>query len=426
VTTSGRLALLRDIIRMSFDTLFVNKLRSGLTVLGVVIGVTSIVAMTAMIRGFGDNMRELFQQMGTDTVYVARFSLTSFAAGKDFWEVMKRTPLHEADAAAIKEQAPSAGIVTYTLGEGPGMPEERFVYRNNSTKRMGILGADASWLRVNFLRVAAGRFFSELEVQRRRPVIVLGAAPAEVLFPNTDPLGKQVRFGQHQYTVVGVLDKRPAVLGGSVDDFAIVPATTFDKNYRAFRFRGVLFRFVTISAVPRDGATREHLMREIEEILRNRHRLKLDQENDFDLYTADSLLKVVDQMTSAVVLALVVISSIALTVGGIGVMAIMSISVTERTREIGVRRAIGATKAGILWQFLIEAVVVTSVGGLLGALVGALIGIAVNSWAGFPLALPWWSFVLGVGFSAVIGLFFGLFPAFKAARLDPIEALRHE
>jgi putative ABC transport system permease protein len=154
--------------------------------------------------------------------------------------------------------------------------------------------------------------------------------------------------------------------------------------------------------------------------------LKLDQENDFDTYTADSLMRVVDQLTRAVVLALVVISSIALTVGGIGVMAIMSISVTERTREIGVRRAIGATKAGILWQFLIEAVVVTSLGGLLGAVMGGLIGVAVNLSAGFPLALPWWAFVLGVGFSALVGLFFGIFPAFKAARLDPIEALRHE
>jgi len=226
--------------------------------------------------------------------------------------------------------------------------------------------------------------------------------------------------------VVGVLEKRPSLLGAPMDEFGLIPSTTYDKNYRAPRWRGYLMRFLVISVVAGEGSSRDDLMREIEGVMRSRHRLKLDQENDFDMLTSDSLMKMVQQMTSAIVLALVAISSIALTVGGIGVMAIMSISVTERTREIGVRRAVGATKSGILWQFLIEAVVVTSVGGILGALVGATIGTAVNVWAGFPLALPWWSFALGIGFSALVGLFFGLFPAFKAANLDPIEALRHE
>ena len=167
-------------------------------------------------------------------------------------------------------------------------------------------------------------------------------------------------------------------------------------------------------------------MREIQEIMRIRHGLRLDEPDDFDLATQDAILDVWDQISSATFQGLVVISSIALMVGGIGVMAIMMISVTERTREIGVRKALGARRQEILWQFLIEAVVLTSVGGLLGILLGSAVGFAVHFASGFPVSLPWWSFALGIGFSASVGVFFGMFPALKASRLDPIEALRHE
>ena len=422
----ARGALLVEIVKMSLDTLRANLLRSALTILGVVIGVMSIVSMTAMIRGFGNQMTALIEQMGSQTVIVSRMSISSFAAGKDFWELMKRPDLNEADARAIREQAPSAKLVTYHVGEGPASRQERLTYRNQSTRPVALLGTGASWLQANFLKIAQGRFFSELEVEHRRSVIVLGAAPAATLFRDVDPIGKRVRFGQRQYEVIGVLEKRPSLLGVPVDEFGVIPSTTYDKHYPAPRFRGYLMRFLVISAVAREGASREQLSREIEGILRSRHRLKLDEENDFDLLTSETLGSLVNQMMSAIVLALVAISSIALMVGGIGVMAIMSISVTERTREIGIRRAVGATRSGILWQFLVEAVVLTSMGGLLGAVIGGAIGLGVNVFAGFPPALPWWAFALGMGFSAMVGLFFGLFPAFKAANLDPIEALRHE
>jgi putative ABC transport system permease protein len=171
---------------------------------------------------------------------------------------------------------------------------------------------------------------------------------------------------------------------------------------------------------------REQLIREIEQVMRSRHRLRLDEENDFDILTSDLIQKIIGQVTQAIVLALVVISSIALMVGGIGVMAIMTISVTERTREIGVRKAIGARRREILVQFLLEAVFLTSVGGVLGILLGSAIAFAVNNLAGFPVSLPWWSYVIGLGFSATVGIFFGMYPAIKASRLDPIEALRYE
>jgi putative ABC transport system permease protein len=181
-----------------------------------------------------------------------------------------------------------------------------------------------------------------------------------------------------------------------------------------------------VPVLPKDGVTRDEMMREVEAIMRIRHGLTLDQPNDFDLVTSDAILAVWDQISAAILLALVVISSIALMVGGIGVMAIMTISVTERTREIGVRKALGARRREILWQFLIEAAFLTSVGGLIGIIFGSAIGLVVHWVSGFPVSLPWWSFAIGIGFSASVGIFFGLFPAIKASRLDPIEALRYE
>ncbi len=424
--TRLRVGLLAEILGMAVDTLRTNKLRSALTVLGVVIGVTSIVGMTSLIRGFGDQFESLIRQMGSDTIYVAKLSISSFASGRDFWDVMRRPDLTEEDAAAIKLGAPSAKFVGMQLGGGPGSEPVRMSYKGQGTKSMQLIGVGSNYPETNYLEMAQGRFFNEYEVQRRRNVIVLGAAPAETLFPNTDPVGKQIRVGPEEFTVLGVLSKRPSLLGGSPDEFAVIPISTYDKIYDPPRIRGMLSRFLVISIVPYEGISRSQLQTEVEQVMRSRHRLKVDQENDFDVLTSDVLMRIFDQFTQAVSLALVVISSIALMVGGIGVMAIMTISVTERTREIGVRKALGARRREILWQFLLEAVFLTSIGGVLGILFGSGIGYLVHVLTDFPISLPWWSFALGIGFSATIGISFGMWPAFKASRLDPIDALRYE
>jgi putative ABC transport system permease protein len=423
---ANRLALAGEILLMALDTLRSNKLRSALTILGVVIGVTSIVGMTSLVRGFGDQLHALISQLGSDTVYVAKMSISSFASGKSFLEVLKRPNLTEADARAIRQGVPSASLVAVQLGGGPAAQLERVTYRNVNTKRMPVVGTDALWADAVFLKLAQGRFFTDFEIQRRRQVAVLGHAPAATLFSQVDPLGKKIRIAGSEYTVIGVFAQRPGLLGSGPDEFVVIPLTTYDKKFESPRIGGFLLRFLMIGVVAREGVSRDQLMSEVEQVMRSRHRLKLDQENDFDLLTSDSVTKIVDQFTRAIVLALVVISSIALMVGGIGVMAIMTISVTERTREIGVRKALGAKRREILWQFLLEAVFLTSLGGLLGIVLGSVIALGVNSWAGFPVSLPWWSFALGVGFSASVGIFFGLYPAFRAARLDPIEALRYE
>jgi putative ABC transport system permease protein len=421
-----RAGLFAEILAMAFDTLRANKLRSALTILGVVIGVTSIVAMTSLIRGFGDSMHQMIRQMGSDTIYLQKFGISSWASGRSFLDLLKRPNLSEADAKAIVQGAPSVQLVGMQLGGGgPGSPSVRITYGGESTRPMMVIGATANFADTNYIELASGRFFTEQEASRRRLVVVLGHAPAETLFPNLDPIGKRVRIGRNEFTVVGTLGKRPSPLGNP-DEFVVIPINTYEKLYRTPVIRGVLTRFLTITVVPRPGVPREQVVREVEDVMRSRHRLKLDEVNDFDIVTSDAIMKIVDQMTQAIALALVVISSIALMVGGIGVMAIMTISVTERTREIGIRKAIGARRAEILTQFLLEAVFLTSVGGVLGILLGSAIGLLVNQLADFPVSLPLWSFALGFAFSATVGIFFGMYPAVRAARLDPIEALRYE
>ena len=425
-TPRFRFGLLSEILSMAVGTLVTNKMRSALTIVGMVIGVTSIVGMTSLVRGFGDQMEQLIRQLGSDTIYVSKMSIVSFAAGKEFWDLMRRPDLTEADAAALKAGAPSAMLVGMQLGGGPGAQQVRMTYGKESTKEMVVVGAVGNFMETNYIDVAQGRFLNDFEVSHRKQVVVLGEAPGEALFKNTDPIGKKIRIGRDEFTVVGVFGKRPSPIGGNPNEFAVIPITTYDKLYPPPRFRGIIMRFLMISVVPYPGVGRAQIQGEVEQIMRSRHRLRLDQENDFDLVTSDVIMKIFDQLTQAVFLALVVISSIALMVGGIGVMAIMMISVTERTREIGVRKALGAKRRDILWQFLLEAVFLTALGGLLGVVFGSAIGLIVHWATEFPVSLPWWSFAIGLGFSATVGIFFGMYPAFKAARLDPIEALRYE
>lgn len=426
-----RWSLFNEIVTMSWDTVRGNKLRSFLTVLGIVIGITSIVGMTAMIRGFDQSIRDLFRALGPNTVYVTKMSAVSFSSGKSFQELVMRPNITEDDAEAIERNAKSIEVVDLTLGGGgPGSQMARIYYGSQRTKQMAVIGATANWPFAVQVPVESGRFFSSGEVQRRSKVVVLGQSPAEALFPNVDPLGKSVRIGLDEYSVIGVLAKRPSPGGFNVgaDDFVIMPVSTYAKQY-GVRLndpgRGSV-RGTMVAAVPREGVPVEVAIREVEEIMRIRHGLRLDQPNDFDLVTQDAFLNLWEQISQATFLALVVLSSIALMVGGIGVMSIMTISVTERTREIGVRKALGARRVEILWQFLLEAIFLTSAGGLLGIACGAGIGWAVHLLSGFPISLPWWAFAIGIGFSAGVGVFFGMVPAIRASRLDPIEALRYE
>ncbi|MEC9302316.1 MAG: ABC transporter permease [Acidobacteriota bacterium] len=423
-----RAALFREIGVMAVETLRANKMRSALTIVGVVIGLTASVGMTSLVRGFDRSFREMLEGLGPDTIFVAKFSGISFMSGNDFIDLIRRPNLTPDDARAL-ERLESVRFIDTMLGSGLSNSRERISYRGEETKRIQILGATEYFAQVGFIPLEAGRFFTAGELQHRRAVVVLGQTPLESLFPFTDPIGKKVRVAGEQYTVIGVMGPRPSPGGFNVgqDDLAVIPYTRYQSQFGvpSLNWSGGQHRDVTITVVPRDGQ-RAVALREIEEVMRIRHGLRLDEPNDFDLVTQDAVARIWQQTTQAVFLALVVISSIALLVGGIGVMAIMTMSVTERTSEIGLRKALGAKPREILWQFLVEASVLTLAGGVLGVLLGSGTGLLVHFISGFPISLPWWSFALGLGFSATVGLVFGMVPAIRASRLDPIEALHHE
>jgi putative ABC transport system permease protein len=429
-----RAGLVKEVVVMALETVRGNKMRSGLTVLGVVIGITSIVGMTAMIRGFDQSLRDSIGAIGPNTIFIQRFGVSSFANGGEIRQLLKRPNLSISDARALEQQATTLQYVDVELGAGVGPRMARRVYyRDLKTKNLLLLGTSEFFAEGTRIPILAGRFLNGTELQYRRNVVVLGNTAYKLLFEpsGTDPIGKTVRVGSERFEVVGVFDQRPSPGGFNTgaDDFVVIPYTTYQTKFglRAFSVgrMGTIMN-IQISVLPREGVSQTAALADVQRVMRIRHGLKLDEPDDFDLFTQDSILKLYDRVSQATFFALIVISSIALMVGGIGVMAIMSITVTERTREIGVRKALGARRVEILFQFLMEAAFLTSLGGVLGIVLGSAIGWAVHFASGFPISLPWWSFAIGLGFSASVGIFFGMYPAFKASRLDPIEALRYE
>jgi putative ABC transport system permease protein len=388
-----------------------------------------------MIRGFDESLRELIAQAGPNLIYLERYGATSFVNGFELKEFLRRPNLSVSDARALEEQTTTLQYVDIEYGAaavGP-MTQRRVFYRDLKSKTLIVFGTGENFAEGTRLKMRVGRFFNGSEVQHRKNVVVLGYGPYQLLFESsgTEPLGKLVRVGAERFEVVGVFDKRPAPGGANLqqDDFVTVPYTTYQRVFGLRLGRITPSQTVVnvmISALPREGVSMAEAVTDVERVMRIRHGLRLDEPNDFDLSTQETFMKLWDRISQATFFALVVISSIALLVGGIGVMAIMSISVTERTREIGVRKALGARRAEILFQFLVEAACLTMFGGILGIALGAGLGWIVHLVSGFPVSLPWWAFALGLGFSASVGLFFGMWPAFKASRLDPIEALRYE
>jgi putative ABC transport system permease protein len=390
--------------------------------------------MTAMIRGFDQSIRDSIAAIGPTTILIQRFGIASFSSGAEFRQLLKRPNLSISDARALEAQATTLQYVDVELGAGVGPPTQRRVfYRERKTKNLVVLGTSEFFAEGTRIPILTGRFFNGTELQYRQNVVVLGNTAYKYLFEpsGTDPIGKFVRVGNDRFEIVGVFDKRPTPGGFNfnADDFAVIPYTTFQRDFglRAFSVGrlGTIMN-IQISVLPREDVGQPAALADVQRVMRIRHGLKLDQPDDFDLLTQDSVLQLYDRISQATFFALITISSIALMVGGIGVMAIMSISVTERTREIGVRKALGARRVEILFQFLMEAAFLTSLGGVLGIVLGAAIGWGVHFASGFPISLPWWSFAIGLGFSASVGIFFGMYPAFKASRLDPIEALRYE
>ncbi|MBZ5669043.1 MAG: ABC transporter permease [Acidobacteriia bacterium] len=406
---------------LALDTLRTHKFRSFLTVLGVLIGTTTVIAVASIIAGLDTQLVQTAEQYGTKVVWV--YKLQMGAPHRLTREERLRKPLSYEDAMAVKEQCPAVEEVSAALfreaGEF-GLPPSTARYKAHTMSGAQFMGVDANYLALANSSLADGRFFTQGDDLHRRDVTVIGASVVEQLFQHEDPVGKTIVVDGHPFEVVGTLNKFKGFLGDNPDDRDIfIPLWTYKKLYPAAKDY-----FLSLQVVP---GRMDEAQDEIRGVLRRRRHVKPSEPDNFGMATAESLINEFRQIIGTVALVMVVISSIGLLVGGIGVMNIMLVSVTERTREIGVRKAVGARQRDIAWQFLLEAVVLTGSGGLAGIAVGWLLSFLVRVLVpSLPSTVPLWSVVAGFVVATSVGLFFGLWPALKAARLDPITALRYE
>ncbi len=406
---------------LALDTLRTHKFRSLLTVLGVLIGTTTVIAVASIVTGLDTQLVQAAEQFGTRTVWV--YKLQMGTPHRLTREERLRKPLSYEDAQAIKEQCPAVENVSVAIFGAMtdyGLPPSTARYGAREMSGAQFLGVDANYLALANSSLADGRFFTQTDDLHRRNVTVIAANAVEQLFQHEDPVGKSIVVDGHTLEVIGTLNKFKGFLGDSPDDHDIfIPYWTYKKFYPAAKDH-------FISALAARGQMDE-AQDEIRGLLRRRRGVKPSDPDNFGMSTAESIITEFRQIIGMVGLVMIVISSIGLLVGGIGVMDIMLVSVTERTREIGVRKAVGARQRDIAWQFLLEAVALTGSGGLIGITVGWLLSFTIRTLVpSLPSTVPLWSVAAGFLVSAGVGLFFGLWPALKAARLDPITALRYE
>ncbi len=413
-----RLQIFREVFRMAIDSIRAHKLRSFLTVLGIVIGVMTVIGMVSVIQGLNASFLRELESAGSDLILVQKYDPVQF--GDLTEEQRNRKDLTYDDALALIDEADLIKGVAVSYNTSPFDPVE-IKYRSVKSDTAFVVGINEQWPQVYALYLPQeGRHLNESDIARSAPVCVLGFELAESLFPMVSPVGKEIRIGPVNFTVVGVLEKRGQIFGQSRDNFAAIPITTLMKSFAYEKDS------LQIGAIPYRHEDLGEAIDQITSILRQRRKVPFGKPDDFVVFTQDTFVDLYNQLTGAAYLVMIVISSIGLLVGGIGVMNIMLVSVKERTREIGIRKAIGARSNDILKQFLIEAVFLTGFGGVIGVLVGFAIALLVRSATPLPAAVTVWSVALGLGVSVGIGLSFGIFPAQKAARLDPIVSLRYE
>jgi len=411
----------RENLMLALDTLRRHKFRSFLTVLGVLIGTATVISVTSIIAGLDKQLVDVAQQFGTHTLWVYKLQVGNPHALTR--EERLRKPLSYEDAMAIKEQCPSAEIVSVELFREMGdfgLPPVTARYKGRDMQDALFVGVTADHLSLINATIGQGRFFTDGEDLHRRDIAVIGNGVRERFFEHADPIGKTILVDGHSVEVVGTLTKFKSFLGDDQNDKAIlIPYNSFQKTYPEAKDN-------FICVLVREGRM-DQAKDEVTALLRRRRHLRANDADNFGIASADSVITQFRQVIGTVALVMVVISSIGLLVGGIGVMNIMLVSVTERTREIGIRKAIGARRSDITWQFLLEAMTLTASGGLIGILIGWLLSLTIRTFVpSLPSTVPLWAVIAGFSVAVSVGLFFGLWPALKAARLDPIAALRYE
>jgi putative ABC transport system permease protein len=406
-----------DTLRIALAALRVNKLRSALTMLGIIIGVGAVITMVAVGAGAQARVEDQIKSLGANLIIILSGNFTS--GGARLGSGSQQT-ITEDDAYALAREVPSIQAAAPLL-RGSGQ-----VVLGNSNWSTQIYGVTPEYLEARDWGVAAGRPFEQAQIDSAAKVVLLGQTVARNLFADADPIGETVRVRRVPHTVIGVLDRKgQSMIGQDQDDVVLIPISTARK--RVLGGIQVKSRNVqSISVRVRDGADMAATEQEMRDLMRQRHKLQPSQEDDFFIRNLSEVLAAQEASSRILALLLAAIASVSLLVGGIGIMNIMLVSVTERTREIGLRMAVGARSRDILTQFLVEAVTLALIGGLVGIVLGAIASFAVGYFAGWRTEMSVSAVVLAFGFAGAVGVFFGFYPARKAARLLPIEALRHE
>ncbi len=412
----GDRALMREAARLALGVMVTHRLRSGLLILGVAIGVAVLMGMVSVLAGLGEKIERDVTSSEKPVITLSKFDFMT-EGDPESDRILARPDILPGDAKALQDLCPSIDVAEFYI-DANRMTVLR--YEDRRTRPVAVAGGGPRLPYVYSFSLSHGRYFADGELLTRADIIVLGHGPAEDLFPDVDPIGKRVRLGDEHYRVVGVFDERKTIFGGMGENFAVIPWTTFKKSWG--QRNDPYFVYMTIA----EGYTYADVDQEARAVMRARHRLKPGEKDDFALISSDRINEFVKRITGPIGLILLVLSSIGLTVGGIGVMNIMLVSVTERTSEIGLRMALGARRRAILFQFLIEASMLTGIGGVVGVGVGVGLALLLGKLADFPAVIHPGAALAGVVFSAGIGMFFGLYPASRAAKLDPIEALRRE
>ena len=404
-------------LKVALAALRVNKLRSALTMLGIIIGVGAVIAMTAIGAGAQARVEDQIKSLGSNLIIVLPGNFTSGGVRMGSGSQMTLT---EDDAALMPREVPEIEVAAPQL-RGSGQ-----VVFGNSNWSTQILGVTPDYLIARQWDLASGRGFSPADIDGAVKVALVGQTVARTLFGESDPVGESIRIRNVPHEVVGLLDRKgQSMMGQDQDDVVLIPISTARK--RVLGGQQVRARNVgSITVKVRDGADVAHAEQLMRDFLRQRHRLQASQEDDFFVRNLSEVLAAQEASSRVLAILLAAIASVSLVVGGIGIMNIMLVSVTERTREIGLRMAVGARGRDILTQFLVEAVTLSLIGGLVGILLGAITSVAVGEFAGWRTELGVGSVLLAFGFAAAIGVFFGFYPARKASQLAPIDALRHE
>jgi putative ABC transport system permease protein len=406
-------------VRLAFDAIWAHKLRSGLTTLGIMIGVLTVIGMLALIDGFNKMIAQQLSSLGTTTLYVQKQGLVM--SHDDWLKTRGRKNLTIEDAYSIRDNCPSVLRVAPILDN----------MANVKYQKQEVLGTEVNGTTTDYQFIAEyeiidGRPLSNVDMVHSRQVAMLGSTVVEKLFGQQDPLGKEVIINGNRFEVIGLLGKKGSFLGNDQDNMLIIPISTFQKIFTGqIRNRGG-HGSVTIAVQPLDVAHIETARDEVTELLRRRRKVPPSKPDDFGIVTADQLMGIFKKITAGVFGLMIGVTLLSLLVGGIGIMNIMLVSVSERIKEIGIRKAIGARKKDIMRQFIIEAVSLSLVGGVTGMILGFILAGLVSLIIKLPATVSWWSVLLGFGFSAAVGIFFGWYPAQRAAELDPIEALRYE